>query len=100
MMMEKYIQVLQEHALAQEPDFGDGESILTLLYEVYSELNRMDNDQIKADFKELYKVMNGVKLQDMDQVIYPVCLLCRDHERAGFIEGIKVGIRLRKELSV
>lgn len=99
MMMEKYIQVLQEHALAQEPDFGDGESILTLLYEVYSELNRMDNDQIKADFKELYKVMNGTTLQEMDQVIYPVCLLCRDHERAGFLEGVKVGIRLKQELS-
>jgi len=99
MMMEKYIQVLQEHALAQEPDFGDGESILTLLYEVYSELNRMDNDQIKADFKELYKVMNGMKLQDMDQVVYPVCLLCRDHERTGFLEGVKVGIRLKQELS-
>ncbi len=99
MMMEKYIQVLQEHALAQKPDFGDGESILTLLYEVYSELNRMDNDQIKADFKELYKVMNGMKLQDMDQLIYPVCLLCRDHERAGFLEGVKVGIRLKQELS-
>lgn len=99
MTMEKYIQVLQEHALAQEPDFGDGESILTLLYEVYSELNRMDNDQIKADFKGLYKVMNGTTLQEMDQVIYPVCLLCRDHERAGFLEGVKVGIRLKQELS-
>lgn len=98
MMMEKYIQVLQEHALAQEPDFGDGESILTLLYEVYSELNRMDNNQIKADFKELYKVINGMKLQDMDQVIYPVCLLCRDHEKAGFVEGIKVGAMLAHEL--
>ncbi len=99
MTMEKYIQVLQEHALAQEPDFGDGESILTLLYEVYSELNRMDNDQIKADFKGLYKVMNGTTLQEMDQVIYPVCILCRDHERAGFLEGVKVGIRLKQELS-
>lgn len=59
----------------------------------------MDNDQIKADFKGLYKVMNGMKLQDMDQVVYPVCLLCRDHERAGFLEGVKVGIQLKQELS-
>ncbi len=59
----------------------------------------MDNDQIKADFKELYKVMNGTTLQEMDQVIYPVCILCRDHERAGFLEGVKVGIRLKQELS-
>ena len=29
---------------------------------------------------------------------YPVCKLCRDHEQAGFIEGIKVGMRLEQEL--
>jgi hypothetical protein len=35
----------------------------------------------------------------MDKIIYPVCKLCRDHERAGFIEGIKIGIRLAQELA-
>ena len=34
----------------------------------------------------------------MDKVIYTVCTLCRDHERSGFIEGIKVGICLAEEL--
>ena len=34
-----------------------------------------------------------------DKVIYPVCKLCRDHEQAGFIEGIKVGMRLEQELT-
>jgi hypothetical protein len=34
----------------------------------------------------------------MDQIIYPVCKLCWDHERAGFIEGIKIGIQLASEL--
>ena len=38
-------------------------------------------------------------LREMDKVIYPVCKLCRDHEQAGFIEGIKVGIRLEQELT-
>jgi len=42
--------------------------------------------------------MNGMSLRDMDKVIYPVCKLCRDHERAGFVEGIKIGIQLQTEL--
>lgn len=98
-MMEKYIQALKEFALSHEPNYGDGYSILTLLYEAYNEVNRMDDDQIKADFNELYRLMNGMELQEMDKIIYPVCTLCRNHERSGFVEGIKVGIRLRKELS-
>jgi hypothetical protein len=42
--------------------------------------------------------MNGMELREMDKIIYPVCKLCRDHEKAGFIEGIRVGIMLAKEL--
>jgi hypothetical protein len=43
--------------------------------------------------------MNGMELPEMDRIIYPVCTLCRDHQRSGFVEGVKVGVRLRKELA-
>lgn len=49
-------------------------------------------------FNELYQLMNGMALRDMDKIIYPVCMLCRDHERSGFVEGIKIGIMLAHEL--
>ena len=97
-MMERYIQALQEYAQSHKPDFGDGESVLTLLYEAYSDNNRMDNAQIKADFKELYRRLEGMELREMDQIIDPVYILCRDHERAGFVDGIKIGIMLEHEL--
>lgn len=42
--------------------------------------------------------MNGMSLQEMDRIIYPVCKLCRDHEKAGFFEGIKIGMVLAQEL--
>ena len=51
------------------------------------------------DFHELYQQMNVMPLREMDQIVYPVCRLCRDHERAGFIEGIRLGILLAHELS-
>jgi hypothetical protein len=43
--------------------------------------------------------MNGMELREMDKIIYPVCKLCRDHERAGFIEGVRLGVRLLHEIS-
>ena len=97
-MIERYVKALQDYAQSHEPDYGDGESILTLLYEAYSDSNRMDDAQIKADFNELYRLMNGMELKEMDRIIYPVCTLCRDHERAGFVEGVKVGVMLADEL--
>ena len=42
--------------------------------------------------------MNGMPLQEVDRVIYPVCTLCRDHERAGFVEGVRMGILLAQEV--
>ena len=75
----------------------DVESFLAMLYEYYDDLNGLDDKTIKADFDDLYRAMNGKSLQEMDEVLYPLCRLCRDHQRAGFIEGIKVGIQLAIE---
>ena len=71
---------------------------LGLLYECFNENNPYDREQIKADFEELYRQMNGMPLREMDRIVYPVCKLCRDHERAGVVEGIKIGVRLLQEL--
>ena len=58
----------------------------------------MDDGTIKEDIYELYGLMNDMPLREMDKIIYPVCTLCRDHERAGFVEEIKIGILLAQEL--
>ena len=96
--MKNFYDVLNQYVSENQPNFGDGGSVLTLLYEAYSECNRLDDAQVKEDFNELYRLMNGMDLRDMDRVIYPVCKLCRDHERSGFIEGIRIGLMLYHEL--
>ena len=97
--MENYFEKLRTCIAEKPPDLGNGESVLTLLYAAYAESNRMDDGIIKEDFNELYRLMNGMELREMDKIIYPVCTLCRDHQRSGFVEGVKVGIRLREELA-
>ena len=52
-----------------------------------------DKDKQKQD-------MNGKPLKEIDEIIYAVCTLCRNLEKAGFIEGVKVGISLVKELNI
>lgn len=95
--MKSYFELLKAHIEAHPPNFGDGESVLSMLYECHNESNPYDNEQIRAGFNELYRQMNGMPLREIDQIIYPVCKLCRDHEKAGFIEGVKVGIQLARE---
>lgn len=98
MNMEAYIRALETYVASRKMNLGDGESILSLLYEAYGDVNRIDDDQIKADFGELYRLLNGMSLREMDWIINPVGTLCRDHERNGFVHGVQVGVRLAQEI--
>ena len=96
MRMNDYLTALQIHWAAQQPT---NQNLLDLLYEAYNGTTGMDNEEIKADFEELYRLMNGKPLREIDEIIYAVCTLCRDHEKAGFIEGIIMGFRLSQEMN-
>ena len=89
--MPDFYAILKSHLESNPPSFGDGDSVLSMLYEAFAEANPMDDGQLKRDFNDLYQVMNGMPLREMDKIIYPVCTLCRDHQRSGFVEGVRVG---------
>ena len=98
MKMNEFMTALRIHLANQQPNYPDNaESILEVLFDAYNVSSGFDNAAIKADFEELYRLMSGKSLKEIDEIIYAVCTLCRDHEKAGFIEGIKVGMRLEKE---
>ena len=96
MKMNEYLTALQTHLVPQQ---STNQNILDLLYDAYNDTTGLDNEEIKADFERLYQLMNGKPLQEIDEIIYAVCTLCRDHEKAGFVEGVKVGIGLGQELA-
>ena len=96
--MEEYLRALENHAASHKLNLGDGESVLSLRYEAYGDINRMYDDQIKADFAELYQALNEMPLQEMDWIINLVCALCRDHERNGFVHGVQLGAQLAQKI--
>ena len=96
MKMNEYLTALQTHLTTQQ---STNQNLLDLLFDAYNDTTGMDNEAIKADFERLYQLMNGKPLNEIDEIIYAVCTLCRDHEKAGFIEGVKVGIGLGQELA-
>jgi hypothetical protein len=96
--MKPYVEALRRELHKFPPSFGDADSILEMLYGCYNQCNRMDTEAIKAGFEELYEQMAGMPLREMDDIIYTACTLCREHEKSGFIEGVKVGMFLAQEL--
>ena len=99
MRMDECMTSLQSKLDTLQPNYpNNAESILEVLYNSYNEYSCFENEQIKADFEELYQRMNGKTLQEMDEILYVVCTLCRDHEKAGFLEGVRVGFQLMNAL--
>ena len=100
MRMDEFMDALQSKLDTLQPNYPDhAESILEVLFDAYNESSGFDNAAIKSDFEELYRLMNGKPLKEIDEIIYAVCTLCRDHEKAGFIEGIKIGFHLMDAVS-
>ena len=96
--MTEYIQALNSLTQSSPINCVDGDSVLALLYEAYSGTHPLEDTAIKQAFADLYLAMNGMELPEMDQILYPICALCRIHERSGFEAGIKLGIRLAQEI--
>ena len=96
--MKNFYDVLSRYVSENPPNIGNGDSVLAMLYEAYSECNQMEDAQIKAAFEELYRQMNGMELHEMDRILDPVCSLCRSHERMGFVNGVRIGMMLTHEL--
>ena len=99
MDLKTYIKTLKACITTSPPDLENDDSVLGILYEAYSESNAFYDDKIKADFHALYETMHGMPLREMDKIVYPVCTLCRDHQKSGFIEGVRIGIMLCDELT-
>lgn len=99
--MNEYVEALKKNVTGNPSYYGnDAQSILEMLYTYYHECNNTNTDAVTTAFEDLYQRMHGMPLRDMDRIVDAVCTLCREHERAGFVEGIKVGIMLERELSM
>ena len=98
--MNEYAAALRKYVAENPPNYGsDAHSILEMLFIYYHECDSTDTDAVKAAFEDLYQRMHGMPLREMDRIVDAVCTLCRDHEKAGFVEGVKVGFRLKHESS-
>ena len=101
MRMDEFLNTLQTKLATQQLNYPDNaESILEVLFDAYNEASGFNNAVIKTDFGELYRLVNDKPLKEIDEIICAVCTLCRDHEKAGFIEGMKAGMSLSRELNI
>lgn len=101
MKMTEFVHTLQLKLSNENINFGnEADSVLSFLCNAYYDRNcSHESAEIKQAFEELYEAMNGKTLREMDEIIYPVCSLCRRHQQTGFVDGVKLGLYLSQELN-
>lgn len=91
MRIDEFMTALQSKLDTLQPNYSDiAENILEVLFDAYNESSGFDNTTIKADFEELYWRINGKTVKKIDEIIYAVCTLRRDCEKAGCIEVFRL----------
>ena len=77
---------------------SDCESVLEQLYQAYAESHESDPAEIGDGFKELEEYLHILPLEDNNAVFNLCCRLCSAYERKAFLDGLRYGAHLVKEL--
>ena len=95
-------QPLLDHIIENPPSFGDcnAQNLLEMLYEKYCDWNDFTDDATRESIRAVNERLKHLSIPEIDSVMDIVYRICRNHQRTGFCEGIKIGIRLAEELNI
>ena len=102
-VMKKWRSYLAEHPVDYH---GDVDSLLELLYHFFTEYEPVENEELRRQFTDLeHHLMESLAImgdscrETVESLITIVSSVCAECERAAFMEGVKVGVRLILELT-
>ena len=99
--MKEYLQKLSAYIAEHPPVLhsGDADSILDVLFWAYSETSCADSQAVRQYNENLNRLLNGLPVERANTIIDTVNDLCWEHDRQGFINGFRLGMRLEQEIS-
>ena len=101
MCVKEYLQKLSSYIAEHPPVLHseDADTILDALFWVYSETSCADRQAVRQYNENLNRMLNGLPAERVNIIIDTVNDLCWEHERRGFINGFKLGMRLEQEIA-
>ena len=99
--MKEYLQKLSAYIAEHPPVLHseDADTILDALFWVYSEAACADCQAVRQYNDNLNRLLNSLPTERANTIIDAVNDLCWEHERQGFINGFRLGMRLEQEIS-
>ena len=76
-----------------------GEEVAEILFDHYFDNKKADEPNIEIAYKKFCHSLLDVDPFQIDEIMSTAAVLCMEHERAGFIAGIKKRIQIEHELA-
>ena len=101
MCVEQFLRKLSTYIAEHPQDIHveDADTILDALFWLYSETECADSQAVQQYNENLSRLLHGLPAEHSSTIINTVNDLCWEHDRRGFINGFKIGMRLEQELS-
>ena len=101
MCVEQFLQKLSAYIAEHPPVLHseDTDTILDALFWAYSEAACADSQAVLQYNENLNHLLNGLPVEHANTIIDIVNDLCWEHDRLGFINGFKLGMRMEQEIS-
>ena len=98
--MQPLLELLRRCAESHSFDSGDPDckTVLYQLYRAYAESHENHPPGIRDGFKELENYLEVLPLDDNNAVFNLCCRICVAYEHKAFVDGLKYGYQLMKEL--
>ena len=98
--MQTLLNLLKRCVESNTFDTGDPENrtVLDQLFCAYQDSHETDPPGIQEGFKELENYLEVLPLDDNNEVFNLCCRICVAYEHKAFVDGLKYGFQLMKEL--
>ncbi|MBQ9151206.1 MAG: hypothetical protein IJX72_03060 [Clostridia bacterium] len=80
-------------------DHREDETPLGVLYQFYAEFVAKDTEITRSRFQSLEVYIDTLPYEAQNAVMDALCAVCTEQEKAAFIHGTRLGVKLMQELS-
>ena len=77
---------------------AETDSVLEALYWLCSESESFQNPNLVSDYEQLCSILEHLPDEQSTQITDLIYHLCKEHEKAGFVVGVRVGRLISKEI--
>ena len=77
---------------------AETDSVLEALYWLCSESESFQNPNLRSDYEQLCSILEQFPEEQSTRITDLIYHLCKEHEKVGFVVGVRVGNLISKEL--